>query len=373
MAPRTQSNSPDRDSPKLLKTTFQPRLEGWGLTPAMLDVLGAVLGNWLAGEAAEDIEHFRHRQAPKRTSELNQLLSRTLVTSSTGKFYEPKFLAFCLLLVSGNRTATKLRFVMDDVFRLVKQYLKEPPPNRRTTTTFLKHLPEDDQPLLIPAIKLLSETSVGISLGSTNTPYPDVNFTDSIFEYSSVTKLAWSFLQDYRGTSWAFSGASVQAVSVPFDLTRLQIAAEVHASASKAVSSIASHPDSAVSHARAALEATLKHVLGAGHPALEKSLPKQAAAVRNELLLEKEFSELGTRLVSVMETIGDIRNSFGDSHGRAPGQRGATRPEALLSVGTSLLLCEFLLDRHEFVKSMPGRPQKPQPRSAHSEEAYRAS
>lgn len=75
---------------------------------------------------------------------------------------------------------------------------------------------------------------------------------------------------------------------------------------------------------------------------------------RRELLhLEEKFAGLGTRIVGVMVAIGDIRNIFGDSHGRGEGQRGATRQEAHLTVGTALLLCDFLLDRWEAVRSLP--------------------
>lgn len=351
-------NSVDHNSPEQLKATFQPKLAEWGLDSARLQVLGAVLENWLAEGSGEDIDHFRQRHR-RQIAALDDLVSRSLVThSGGGKHYEPKFLGFCLLLAKGTRSASKLRSVMDRIFRFVKKYLDERPiRHHRSTTQVRQQLTEDLRPLLIPAIKLLSETSVGISLGSQNTPYPDLAFTDALLRYSSPTQLAWTFLKDYRGSSGhAFVG--ITPVSIPFDLTVLQIASEVHASATKAVGSLTTHPDSAVSHARAALESTLKHVLGRDHPELEKSLPRQAAAVRERLQLEIEFASLGTRLVSVMEAVGDVRNSFGDSHGRTAGERGATRSEANLTVGTALLLCEFLLDRWEAVRSIPGMATK---------------
>lgn len=318
-----------------------------------LQVLGAILQNWLAAESAEDIAHFRQRHR-RHISELDDLVNRSLVThSGGGTHYEPKFLGFCMLLANGNRTAGKLRSVMDQLFRLIKGYLKERPPrHHRSTTQVHQELAGEDRSLLLPVIKLLAETSVGVSLGHPATPYPDLMFTDAIYRYSSPTQLAWTFLKDYRGDPLSLV-AGFGLVSIPFDLRSLQIAPEVHSSASKAVSSLSSHPDSAVSHARAALEATLKHVLGAGHPELDKSLPRQAAAVRERLQLVEQFSNLGTRLVSVMDAIGEIRNIFGDSHGRSDQDRGATRPEAILTVGTSLLLCEFLLERWDAVRSLP--------------------
>lgn len=355
MKPYIDSDSANQNSPNQLKAIFQPRLAGWKVTPTMLKVMSAVLENWLRGNTAEDIDHFRHRHRPRNTREIDELLSRMLVTTSgNGRYYELKFLGFCLLLANGSRVATKLRAQMDDLLRQAKAYLKKPPPNHsQPTTTLLAKLPEHCRPLLIPAIKLLSETSVGISLAETNTPYPNINFSDSVFRYASVTKLAWSHLQDYLGSASPYPSQGLAPIFIPFDLKRLQISSEVHASALKAVNSIAAHPDSAVSHARAAIEATLKHVLGSRSELLEKSLPRQAAEVRKLLRLEKEYADLGTRLVSVIETVGDIRNAFGDSHGKAPGERGATRSEAQLTVGIALLVCEYFLDRHESVRSMP--------------------
>jgi hypothetical protein len=144
-----------------------------------------------------------------------------------------------------------------------------------------------------------------------------------------------------------------EPVSIPFNLTRLLIAPEVHASASKAVSSVASNPDSAVSHARAALEATFKQILGPGHPQLKAKLPEQASVIKDLLQLKGEFWDLGSHLLEAMKAIGNIRNKLGDSHGRGPGEKGATRPEAQLTVGAALLLCEFFLDRWEAVRSLP--------------------
>ncbi len=356
MSTTLDQDSADRNSPKQLKATFGPKLADWGLDNPRLTVLDAVLENWLRADAAEDIDHFRQRVRRKRGygGALDDLVSRQLVAhSGGGNLYEPKFQGFCLLLASGSRNAVKLRSVMDVLFRLIRKYLDESPPrHQRSSTQVKQELPDDLSSFLIPAIKLLSETGAGISLGSPATPYPDVNFTDAVLRYSSPNQLAWTFLENYHGTSWP-AHAGFTPISLPFDLMRLQISPEVHASATKAIGNLACSPDTAVSHARAALESTFKHVLGPDHPQLQDKLPRQASAVRDLLQLEGEFSDLGSRLAGVMEAIGAIRNKFGDSHGRAPGDRGATRAEAQLTVGTALLLCEFLLDRWEAVRSLP--------------------
>jgi hypothetical protein len=345
----------DLDSPKQLRGTFQPKLANWGMDAPRLKLLEAVLANWLRAEGGDDIPHFRqrHRRHRGHMAALDDLVSRQLVThGGAGKYYEPKFLGFCLLLANGSRTAVRLRSVMDQILRLVGRYLAEHPLRlQRSTTEIRKELPEELQDMLLPAIRLLSETSVGISLGG-NTLYPDLAFSDAIDRYSSPTQLAWTFLQDYRGTS-GYPYVGFEPVSIPFNLTRLLIAPEVHASASKAVSSVASNPDSAVSHARAALEATFKQILWPGHPQLKAKLPEQASVIKDLLQLKGEFWDLGSHLLEAMKAIGNIRNKLGDSHGRGPGEKGATRPEAQLTVGAALLLCEFFLDRWEAVRSLP--------------------
>ncbi len=349
----TLPNTPDLNSPSQLKATFRPKLAEWGLDSIKLKMLGVVLENWLADDQSEDIDHFRQRHR-RDIGPLDDLVNWQLVThGGAGKYYEPKFLAFCLLLADGNRTAVKLRLVMDRLFRLVKDYLDERPiRHHRSTTQVRGQLPQDLRPLLIPAIKLLSEPSTGISLGNVNTPYPDLNFTDTLLRYSSPNQLAWTYLQDHRGQAGQhFPGMT--PVSIPFDLIRLQIAPEVHTSAKKAVDSLASSPDTAVAQARAALEAAFKQILGPGHSRLEEKLPRQANAVLDLLQLRGEFSDLGQRLLDVMKAIGEIRNRYGDGHGHPPKFEGVTRQEAQLTVGTALLLCEFLLDRWEAVRSIP--------------------
>jgi hypothetical protein len=65
MPASSDSNSVDRNSPALLKATFQPKLAGWGLDGVKLGLMAAVLQNWLKGEAVEDINHFRQRHLAK--------------------------------------------------------------------------------------------------------------------------------------------------------------------------------------------------------------------------------------------------------------------------------------------------------------------
>jgi len=352
MAPASP-HTPDLSSPSQLKAAFRSRLNEWDLNSVKLKMLDAVLENWLEGDQAEDVDHFRQRHR-RHIGPLDDLLNRQLVThGAAGKFYDPRFLAFCLLLVNGNRTAVKLRLVMDRLFRLVKHFLAERPIRlHRSTTQVREQLPQELRPLLLPAVKLLSEPSTGISLGSLNTPYPDLNFSDNLLRYNSPTQLVWNFLKDHRGNgSQYFVGMA--PVVIPFELTRLQVASEAHASATKAVNSLASSPDTAVSQARAALEACFKQILGPGHPRLEDKLPRQSEAVLKLLQLRGEFSVLGEQVLGVMKAIGDIRNKFGDDHGHPPGFVGVTRSEAQLTVGTALHLCEFLLERWEAVRSIP--------------------
>jgi hypothetical protein len=342
------SNSPTR-----LKAHFRPLLAKWGLDEGKLELLDDLLVNWLAGPAGEDVAHFRQSH-PRYRDALDEFVSCGIVDhGSDGRRYVPKFLAFCFLLANGNRTAVKLRAVMDRVRGLVKGYLREKPLIQQRPIAVVEQALESDQrPLLQPALYLMSAASMGVNLNGADTSDAMLAFSDQIFTFDSPTQAAWHFLQGHeRSVGQRFIGHEL--LSVPFALPRLQLAPEAHASASKALANLETSPDSAVSHARAALEATFKHVLGPNHPTLLKPFPQQSAAFRELLHLHGEFAGLGTRIVAVMVAIGDIRNLFGDSHGRGEGQRGATRQEAQLTVGTAMLLCDFLLGRWEAVRSLP--------------------
>jgi hypothetical protein len=340
-------------TPTGLKAHFKPKLSEWNIDACKLRLLDAIVANWLRGEAGDDITHFRQGRR-RLLKEIDDLLNYRLVTqSNNGKRYEPTFLAFCLLLANGNRMAVKLRTVMDHVDSLVRRFLDERPLRlQRPVSEVRRSLLENQRALLLPALQLMTEANMGVYLNNAQASAPDLAFSDAIYRFDSPTHVAWHFLEGYPGLNgWTFAG--MERVSVPFDLARLQIAQEVHASASKAVANLDSHPDSAVSHARAALEATFKHILGADHPELKKPFPKQADACREQLRLDGEFGSLGSRIVGTCIAVSDVRNSFGDSHGRSAQDRGATRSEARLSTGTALLLCEFLLDRWESVRSVP--------------------
>lgn len=341
------------NSPARLKAHFRPLLAKWGLDERKLELLNDVLVNWLAGSAGEDLDHFRQSH-PRWRDALDELVSSGIIDhGSDGRHYCPKFLAFCFLLANGSRTAVKLRAVMDRVLSLVKGYLRERPLKQQRPIAVVEQALESDlRSLLQPALYLMSVGSLGVNLYRANTADATLAFSDQIFTFDSPTQAAWHFLQGHeRSAGQRFVGHEL--LSIPFALPRLQIVPEAHASASKALANLDTHPDSAVSHARAALEATFKYALGPDHPALQKPFPQQSAAFRELLHLHGEFSGLGTRIVAVMVAIGDIRNVFGDSHGRGEGQRGATRQEAHLTVGTALLLCDFLLDRWEAVRSLP--------------------
>lgn len=81
------------------------------------------------------------------------------------------------------------------------------------------------------------------------------------------------------------------------------------------------------------------------------TLPKLASMVRDALEFDKQFLDLGRGITSTALALNDIRNAYSDAHGKHVNDRGPTRAEAQLTVGCTLLLCDFLIDRWEVIRS----------------------
>ena len=337
-----------RKSVLQLQKRFKPKLPEWGLEGARLRLLGIVEVNWLAGEAGLDVTHFRaeHR---KHLNALDWLLSHNLITS-TGTRYELKFLGFCALLVAGNGNAAKLCAIMERVHKLAMEFMKERPiVLQRTLATVANDVLRDgDGNSLIPVLKLMQEAGIGVNYS----PGAQMEFTfsDGIYRHANVAAAVWHHMAGYPFAPGRIFGDRI--VSMPFDMQRLEVAQDAHSSALKAIERLNAHPDSAISAARAALEATFKHILG-GDLLVSTDLPKQMKSCRDHLRLDGEFEDLGRGIVSTALAVGNVRNKFGDAHGKGPHDRAPTRAEARLAVGAALLLCDFLLDRWDAVQSQP--------------------
>jgi hypothetical protein len=333
-----------------LRERFQPKLSQWKLQGDPLRLLAKVQDNWLRGEGGLDTTHFR-QENNKNLDELNHLLSYQYITVA-GAYFQPKWLGFCMLLVSGNGRALKLRSVMERVHKAVKRFLEERPLVLTREWPVLENdISSEDRGLLLRSVTLMQEGSVGVNYNPG--AQQQFSFSDAIYGYGNVVAAVWHHLEGHSSSPSGFVGLT--PVTLPFDLTRLELSKDAHANAVKAVQRLNSHPESAVTSARAALEATFKHILGAKSEAAGHPFPKQVAACRDALKLEKDFVDLGRSLVSAATAVSEIRNKFGDSHGKASHERPPTRAEASLAVGAALLLSNFLLERWEVVQSAPER------------------
>lgn len=355
MTPDKNSNQKRAKTLAELRQQYGPRLSEWGFDRTRIRLLALVQQNWLAGDQRLDIIHFR-QQHRKHLETIDLLLSQSAIYSS-GKHYELKFLGFCVLVVAANDTVTRLRALMERVLRLVGTFLEERPiVLQRSMAVVMSALnSEGEHRLLLQALTLMHDGSMGVYLNpASEEGEPKVSFSDAIYRHGNAVAVVWNFLAGCPLTPWAF--VDPNSVSLPFDLTRLCLADDAYANGRKAIDRLSSHPESAVSAARAALEATFKHVLGPEHPAVHQPFPKQVAACREQLFLDDEFIDLGRGIVSTATAVSEVRNAYGDSHGKGASDRTPTRAEANLAVGSALLLCDFLLGRWEVVRTMPRKP-----------------
>lgn len=130
-------------------------------------------------------------------------------------------------------------------------------------------------------------------------------------------------------------------------MTKLELAPDAYSNAKNALDRVMREPSSAIGSAKSALESVLKMIVD-GAPLKENpKLTQLITSCQPALGLDGEFVDLGRAITTLVMRIAEIRNVYSDGHGKAPGQRGATQAEARLVVGTSLLLCDYLLERWE--------------------------
>lgn len=146
-----------------------------------------------------------------------------------------------------------------------------------------------------------------------------------------------------------------------FSIDKLLLIADAHEKANRALSQWNSAPDTAISSAKSALEATLKYIAHA------EGLPMSGAITIPQLLtLCKPVCGLGSdpshkmsrSIASLCTEIAEARNILGDSHGKSPGTPAPTRSEARFIVGVALQLSDCLLERYEAYRMMSDIPRK---------------
>ncbi len=130
----------------------------------------------------------------------------------------------------------------------------------------------------------------------------------------------------------------------------LLLVEEAHKLATRALSQHQRSPDTAISSAKSALEATLKYIAHAEGIEIPKAIkvPDLFKVCKPLCGLGSNASHLmGRAIASLCTEIAEARNTLGDSHGKSPGAAAPTRPEARFIVGVALHLSECLLERYE--------------------------
>lgn len=335
-----------------LRARFSPRLSDWGFPPKKLRLLTAVFDNWLEPSVGRlDVRDFR-RKHRRSLEDIDWMLSRQYIQSQDGiTAYTPKFCAFAVLFVSGNKRAAQIRGIVDRVLKLVHGLLDERgAPLSRPLRTVMELLAEQDRQLAVHALLLMSDCGIGVYL---NTPNVEggamVSFSDTIYRHKNATSFLACFLDSYFRQS---QPGAMFAPTAPLEMAHLQLAPDAYQNAQKALDRVLSHPDSAVTSARSTLEAVFKHVLGEKLPKTAQTFPALVSACKEPLALGSEFEAVGRSIGGLANAINEVRDRLSDAHGKKPGSRAPTRAEARLVVGVSLLLSEFLLDRWEVARSI---------------------
>ncbi|WP_169801520.1 abortive infection family protein [Hydrogenophaga palleronii] len=311
--------------------------------------------NSLAGEMALTREQFRqkHRAKQKEIDWLEGGSFLKLHQTPASTTYRLEFLGFAMLVCVRTSRAEALRVLMDKILRLVKRNLANPELTNVTSIPLgnlasrINHgLPECH---LRVALRILSTSSIGVHMHEPTTGAESVNYSDSVYHVSNMLGYSLHFVRGYGARARA---SLFSAPEAPLSLTKLQLVPDAYTNAKNALDRVLGDPSSAIGSAKSALEGVLKMVAVNSVVQVNPSLPQLVKACQADLRLDGEFVDLGRTVTTLVQRIAEIRNVYSDGHGKAPGQRGATQAEAKFVVGTTLLLCDFLLERWEAAATM---------------------
>ena len=187
-------------------------------------------------------------------------------------------------------------------------------------------------PQTIPAVKLLGTASLGIYLNSANGV--------ELIQFSEETlkgKKLLSYISGHLGmmtrsaNSLHTSMRSTGRDSNTFSIDKLLLVADAHEKAERALSQWNSAPDTAISSAKSALEATLKYIAHAENIPMASAitLPRLLTLCKSVCGLGSDPSHKMSRsIASLCSEIAEARNVLGDSHGKSPVASVPTRSEA---------------------------------------------
>lgn len=334
-------------------------LHKFGITERAIELLAIISTDWVQGVSVAAAEFRRdHRRDAVL---LRSLEDRRFIAGNGALPYVPEFSAFCATLVARKRIAVSLFGEMKLVIKRALELLhKDPLRTQVRLDEFTAQYPLS--PLTVPAVKLLGTASLGIYLSSDN--------GESLIQFSEETlkgKKLLGYISGYLSmitrsadgerTSSQPTGRELNT----FSIDKLQLVADAHEKADRALSQWHGAPDTAISSAKSALEATLKYIAHAeGLPMSGAiSLPQLFTLCKPVCGLGSDPShKIGRAVASLCTQIAEARNVLGDSHGKSPAAPVPTRSEARFIVGVALHLSDCLLDRYEAYRMMSEVPRK---------------
>lgn len=334
-------------------------LQKFGVTERAIELLATISADWVQGMGVAAAEFRRdHRRDAVL---LRWLEDRRFITSNVATPYVPEFSAFCAILVARKRIAVSLFGEMKLVIKKALELLHKDP--LRTQVRFDEFTAQYPlSPQTVPAMKLLGTASLGIYLSSDNGV--------SLIQFSEETLKGKKLLGYISGYLSMITRSANSEHTLPqqtgrelntFSIDRLQLVADAREKADRALSQWNSAPDTAISSAKSALEATLKFIAHAEGLQMSGAitLPQLFTLCRPVCGLGSDPShKIGRSVASLCTEIAEARNVLGDSHGKSPAAPVPTRSEARFIVGVALHLSDCLLDRYEAHRMTSEIPRK---------------
>lgn len=354
-----KTKDPEISTLTALRDRHLAALRKFGVTERATELLAIISTDWVQGAQVAAAEFRRDH---RRDDVLLRWLEERRFIASDGKSpYVPEFNAFCVTLVARKRIAVSLfREMKLTVSRALELLHREPLRTQVRLDEFTAQF--QISPHTMPAVKLLGTASLGIHLNSASGV--------QLIQFSEETLKGKKLLGYISGhlDMITRSANSLFALTQPmgqglntFSIDKLLLVADAHEKADRALSQWNSAPDTSISSAKSALEATLKYIAHA------EGLPMSGAITIPQLLtLCKPVCGLGSdpshkmsrSIASLCAEIAEARNVLGDSHGKSPAAPAPTRSEARFIVGVALHLSDCLLERYEAHRMTSDIPRK---------------
>lgn len=329
-------------------------LADFGCDQKTISVLAQIFINWQNKTDSLSVAKFRQKFR-SNCSEIDWLLDKQLIVARENTRYQPTFGGYTALLVFQKRVASKLRSPIESAIKNARKYLAEDA--ERSSLSVESFWGEtqivEPQTELEDALTLLSDAGLGIHWNKSQIEPQLIQFNEGVFEPPNFLSYVNWYVNIRFGVNTLAKSMSASQISLEltsFSLQNLLLASDAHSQASKSLRRIQAEPDSSISSAKSALEATFKFI--ASTEAIElpnnATLAQMLKACSSNLALSTNGVQGLTRAITnLCNELSSLRNAYGDSHGKSPGAKAATRSEAKLIVGTSLLLADYILERWE--------------------------